>query len=63
MTDRFGEVNTCLDSLVDVFFNRVPEETTLQKVGLINIGKLISNVQILTVRMLMSHFNNFMSFH
>ena len=48
MTDGFGEVNNCLNSLIDAILNRVSEETMSQKVGEISIGKQIMNVWILS---------------
>ena len=44
--DRFAELTTHLYSLIDAVLNRVPKATTLQKVGSINTGKQITNVQI-----------------
>ena len=46
MTDRFHEVKTRLDSLIDAVLNKVLEATTVQKVGLINTRTQIQNVQI-----------------
>ena len=42
----FGEVKNCLDSLIDVFLNKVPEATTVQKVSSIIARTQIQNVQI-----------------
>ena len=46
VTDGFGEVKTCLDSLIDVVLNKVPKATTVQKFGSINTGTWIKNVEI-----------------
>ena len=47
VTDIFGEVNTRLDSLIDVVLKRAPDAGVAQKVGMINSRKQITNVQVL----------------